>query len=142
MDADQIFKIANSLAFFSWIPLLVVPFNARIRNVLLGTTITLLSLTYALLFFQTFDAGAMESFSTLDGLMSLFSSKEAVLIGWIHYLAFDLLTGIFIAKNAEKHELNPWIVRPIFLFTFMAGPLGFLLYVIYKTAATRKYSFE
>ena len=52
MDADQIFKIANSLAFFSWIPLLIAPFNARIRNVLLGTTVTLLSLTYALLFFQ------------------------------------------------------------------------------------------
>ena len=79
MDADQIFKIANSFAFFSWIPLLIAPFNARIRNVLLGTTVTLLSLTYALLFFQTFDASAMESFSTLDGLMSLFSSKEAVL---------------------------------------------------------------
>ena len=37
MDADQIFKIANSLAFFSWIPLLIAPFNARIRNVLLGS---------------------------------------------------------------------------------------------------------
>ena len=130
MDADQIFKIANSLAFFSWIPLLIAPFNARLRNVLLGTTVTLLSLTYALLFFQTFDAGAMESFSTLDGLMSLFSSKEAVLIGWIHYLAFDLLTGIFIAKNAEKHELNPWIVRPIFLFTFMVTKMSAKLIIL------------
>ena len=40
MDADQIFKITNSLAFFSWIPLLIAPFNARIRNVLLGITVT------------------------------------------------------------------------------------------------------
>ena len=142
MDADQIFKIANSLAFLSWIPLLIAPSNGRIRNVLVGSTITLLSLTYSLLFFQTFDASAMESFSTLEGLMALFSSREAVLIGWIHYLAFDLLTGICIAKNAEKHGLNPWIVRPIFLFTFMAGPFGFLMYVIYRTAATKNYSFE
>lgn len=142
MDANQIFSLTNSLALISWIPLFVAPFDKKVRNILLGFTVTLLSTAYTILFFQTFDAGALESFSTLDGLMSLFSSKEAVLIGWIHYLAFDLLTGIFIAKYAEKHKLNPWIVRPIFLFTFMAGPLGFLLFVVYKTAATRKYSFE
>ena len=142
MDANQIFSIANSLALISWIPLFIAPFNNKVRNVLLGSTVTLLSASYALLFFQTFDAGALESFSTLDGLMILFSNKEAVLIGWIHYLAFDLFVGISIAKNAEKHKLNPWIVRPIFLFTFMAGPLGFLLYVVYKAIATKKYSFE
>ena len=142
MDANQIFSIANSLALISWIPLFIFPFSKKVRNGLLGSTVTMLSTAYAVLFFQTFDAGALESFSTLDGLMTLFSDRDAVLIGWIHYLAFDLLTGIFIAKNAEKHQLNPWILRPIFLFTFMAGPLGFIFYVIYKTAATKKYSFE
>ncbi|HCP40212.1 MAG TPA: hypothetical protein DIT65_00305 [Cryomorphaceae bacterium] len=142
MDIDQIFSITNTLAFFSWIPLIISPFNNRIRNILLISTVTLLSLTYALLFFKTFDAGAMESFSTLDGLMSLFSSKEAVLIGWIHYLTFDLLAGIFIARNAEKHQLNLWITRSIFVFTLMTGPLGFLLFVVYKTVATKKYTFE
>jgi len=142
MDANQIFSIANSLALISWIPLFFTPFNRKVRNVLVGSTVTLLSAAYAVLFFQTFDAGALESFSTLDGLMTLFSSEEAVLIGWIHYLAFDLLVGISIARNAEKYEFNPWIVRPIFLFTFMAGPLGFLLYVVYKTIAMKKYSFE
>ena len=142
MNANQIFSIANSLALISWIPLFVAPFNRKVRNVLIGSTVTFLSAAYAVLFTQTFDAGALESFSTLDGLMTLFSSKEAVLIGWMHYLAFDLLVGISIARNAEKHELNPWIVRPIFLFTFMAGPLGFLLYAVYKTIATKKYSFE
>ena len=142
MNANQIFSIINSLALISWLPLFIAPFNKKVRNALLGTTVTLLSTVYAILFFQTFDAGALESFSTLEGLMTLFSDRDAVLIGWIHYLAFDLLAGLFIAKNAEKHRLNPWIVRPIFLFTFMAGPLGFLFYVIYKTASTKKYSFE
>ncbi len=142
MNANQIFSIANSLALISWIPLFIAPFNRKVRNVLIGSTVTFLSATYAALFIQTFDASALESFSTLDGLMTLFSSKEAVLIGWMHYLAFDLLVGISIARNAKKHELNPWIVRPIFLFTFMAGPLGFLLYAVYKTIATKKYSFE
>ena len=88
-----------------------------------------------------FNAESFQSFSTLSGLLSLFSTKEAVLLGWIHYLAFDLLAGLYISKDAEKNKLDPWLIRPVFIFTFMAGPLGFLLYTIIRTVTIRKYHF-
>ena len=98
-------------------------------------------LLYSSLFVTTFDPRVMESFSTLDGVTGLFSQKEAVLVGWIHYLAFDLLAGIFVARDAQKNEVNPWVIRPLFLFIFMAGPLGFALYMIIKSMLKKSYRF-
>jgi len=142
MDTNQLFTFVNTFAFLSWIPLIAAPYNPRIRNALFGISVVLLAALYALLFARFFDPSSMRSFSTLDGLMSLFSSKEAVLVGWIHYLAFDLLTGLYVAQNAQKNALNPWIIRPLFLFIFMAGPIGFLLYTLVRTIVKRTYQFE
>ena len=87
---------------------------------------------YTGLFISYFDPESFQSFSTLSGLISLFSNKEAVLLGRIHYLAFDLLV-VYISPDAEKNKLDRWIIRPVFFFTFLAGPLGFLLHIIIRT---------
>lgn len=141
MTPDQLFDLVNTLALVSWLLLLVFPFKERVRQLLFGGTITGLSVLYAALFLSYFEPSSMSSFSTLDGLMGLFAIKEAVLIGWVHYLAFDLLAGLYISKDAEKNEISAWIIRPIFLMTFMAGPLGLLIYIIVRTIRSKKYHF-
>ena len=141
MDVDRIFIFASSIAFISWSLLFIYPYSSRIRQILYGGIVTCFSLLYTGFFICYFDLESFQSFSTLSGLVSLFSNKEADLLGWIHYLAFDLLAGIYISKDAEKNKLNLWIIRPMFLFTFLAGPLGFLLYTIIRTIKVRKYHF-
>lgn len=141
MDVDRIFIFASSIAFISWSLLFIYPYSSRIRQILYGGVVTCFSLLYTGLFISYFDPESFQSFSTLSGLISLFSNKEAVLLGWIHYLAFDLLAGLYISKDAEKNKLGPWIIRPMFFFTFMTGPLGFLLYTIIRTVKVRKYNF-
>jgi hypothetical protein len=141
MNVDQIFIFASSMAFLSWSFLFIYPSSDSIRQILFGGVVICFSVLYAGLFISYFDAESFKSFSTLSGLLSLFSTKEAVLLGWIHYLAFDLLAGLYISKDAEKNKLNPWLIRPVFIFTFMAGPLGFLLYTIIRTVKIRKYHF-
>ncbi|MDA8820226.1 ABA4-like family protein [Schleiferiaceae bacterium] len=141
MTADRIFILASSIAFISWSLLFIYPYSTRIRQILYGGVVTCFSLLYTGLFISYFDPESFQSFSTLSGLISLFSNKEAVLLGWIHYLAFDLLAGLYISKDAEKNKLGPWIIRPMFFFTFMTGPLGFLLYTIIRTVKVRKYHF-
>lgn len=141
MNADRIFILACSVAFISWSLLFIYPYSTRIRQILYGGVVTCFSLLYTGLFVSYFDPESFQSFSTLSGLISLFSNKEAVLLGWIHYLAFDLLAGLYISKDAEKNKLGPWIIRPMFFFTFMTGPLGFLLYTIIRTVKVRKYNF-
>ncbi len=141
MNVDQIFIFASSIAFISWSLLFIYPYSSRIRQILYGGVVTCFSLLYTGFFICYFDLESFQSFYTLSGLVSLFSNKEAVLLGWIHYLAFDLLAGLYISKDAEKNKLNLWIIRPMFLFTFLAGPLGFLLYTIIRTIKVRKYHF-
>ena len=61
-----------------------------------------------------------------------------MLAGWIHYLAFDLIVGSVVMRNAHEHDIaHGWVVVPI-LFCFMLGPIGLLLYWIIRTVKTRK----
>jgi hypothetical protein len=71
--------------------------------------------------------------------MELFKNRTLVTAGWVHYLAFDLLTGIFIRKNAQKHGINHWLIVPCLLFTFMLGPIGLLLYLLLRWVITKNY---
>jgi hypothetical protein len=50
------------------------------------------------------------------------------LAGWIHYLAFDLLVGIWEVRDSHERGVPHWLVIPCLFFTFMLGPIGFLLY--------------
>ena len=139
MDNNTIFSITNSLALLSWIYLAIFPFKPGTSKILIGVSVTLLSIAYASLVFTAISPTDFSSFSTLDGVMSLMSSPTAALVGWIHYLAFDLMVGLFIAANAAKHGINRWVVLPCFLFTFMLGPFGLLLYLLIRWAHTKNY---
>jgi len=48
--------------------------------------------------------------------------------GWIHYLAFDLFVGLWIATEADKAGISRWLQAPILVATFMFGPIGLLLF--------------
>ena len=80
-----------------------------------------------------------DSFGSLDGVAALFVNREALLAGWIHYLAFDLLTGIFIVNNARKNGIGIALLLPCLFFTFMLGPVGLLLYLLIRWTRTKNY---
>lgn len=140
MTPDSIFQLCNSIAFFSWLILIfVTPFWLETDKLLIGTVILLFGIIYSWLLFTGFSFADFEQFSTLDGLMGLFTSKTAVTAGWVHYLAFDLMAGIWIVNNARKHHINHWLLTPCLFFTFMAGPFGLLLYLVLRLMKTRQY---
>jgi len=76
-------------------------------------------------------------FNSLAQVMVLFSSPYAVLAGWIHYLAFDLFTGAWEARDAVRLDISRWVVLPCLLLTFLFGPLGLSLYLLLKLALRR-----
>ncbi len=139
MNPDTLFQFANNLALISWILLILFQRREWIKALMIGVSVTLLAMTYTYLLITTFDPEAFESFSSLAGIMELFTNKEAVLAGWIHYLAFDLMAGLYMVNNAKKHGINQWVIVPSLLFTFMMGPLGFLSYLIIRLILTKKH---
>jgi len=134
---ESAYSFFNATAFFAWLILAIAPHSETIRKILANLVITFFAVCYAYLLISTFQLDSFSEFSTLEGLQSLFSDPLAVVTGWIHYLAFDLLAGIFIAKDASKLGFSRGIIPLFLLFTFMAGPLGWLIYWVVRTAKTR-----
>lgn len=138
MTSEQIFSIVNLVAMVSWIILAVAPRWIVTRKVILSGVIPLLlSVAYLvliILFFGKSEGG----FGSLADVMKLFTNEWVVLAGWIHYLAFDLLVGIWEVRDAQAKGISHWFVVPCLFLTFMLGPIGFLLYSILRFFLAKK----
>lgn len=75
-------------------------------------------------------------FFSLKGVLQLFRSPHVVLAGWVHYLAFDLMVGLYEITDAARHGIpHLWLI-PVLFLTLMFGPLGLLIYLGLRTAYT------
>ena len=81
--------------------------------------------------------GGMD-FSTIAGIRAIFATDGGVTIGWTHYLAFDLFTGLWIARDADAKGISRLIQAPILLATLMAGPLGLGIWLLAREPAARR----
>jgi len=133
MSTDQVFEIANAAALVAWVLLIFIPKVKLTRIVVTSGAVSfLLAAVYSVFLFGGVNMGDFQDFSTLDGLMRMFGNKQAVLVGWLHYLAFDLFVGIWIVADSQRQNFRHLFVIPSLVFTFMMGPVGFLSYMILR----------
>jgi hypothetical protein len=130
-----LFKIANAVVMPQWFAMAIFPNNRYTKLLVDSFAIPLaLAILYAFVIFWSFTqpSDSAGNFSSLEGVKILFTSDIAVLAGWIHYLAFDLLVGRYIFKQAEKLKANRIITGVCLFLTLMFGPIGFLMFSIYS----------
>jgi hypothetical protein len=128
VTASQLFSIVNPIALVGWVLLIVsVIFKKPIwRDQISGRWWPLgLSVVYSVLILMFFFK-APGGFDTLANVQLLFTSEWAALAGWIHYLAFDLFIGAWIAKQVIERSLSRLLLIPLLPMTFMFGPMGFV----------------
>lgn len=128
MPAEALFGLCNSAALLSWSALILVPPRRYVAMVLRWGVITALALLYTVLIAIYFFRVEGGGFFSLPAVQQLFTSPEIALAGWIHYLAFDLFVGLWIADRGDAMGLSRWIQAPILAATFMFGPFGLLLF--------------
>ena len=92
-----------------------------------------LAFMYAIYIFQAIQISGMMDFGSLTSVITLFTEENAVLAGWIHYLAFDLIVGMLVLDQNKELKINQLVMAPCLFLTFMLGPIGFLLFMIIKT---------
>ena len=63
-------------------------------------------------------------------VVDMFSERDVILIGWLHYLAFDLFVGRWTWKRLVATEQPIYVSFPVLLFSMMVAPLGALLGLI------------
>lgn len=128
MTLSEIFLICNVIVLPGWLALLFFQ-NWKQLHYLIFISCMLLASAYAFLLFTSSNS---VDFGSLEGIKALFSNESAVLAGWIHYLAFDMLVGYWMVKDAKRNKINRWIITPSLFFTLMTGPFGFLTYMIIR----------
>ena len=110
------FKWATILAMTGWLALIFLPNHVYTEGYVVSVAAALLAVLYGflLVFGKKYDDGpqAKGSFKDLEGVVNLFKSPRSVLIGWIHYLAFDVIIGLMILKNSQHFGINHWLVLP------------------------------
>lgn len=132
MNVSTLFQIANSTAMIAWLLLLIFPNWKYTKNFIVMGLIALLSVFYTFIILKGMNHFSPDSFSTIENVQQLFQDKEALLAGWIHYLAFDLFVGLYIVENAPQFRIPRWLVSLILPVTFMFGPMGFLFFFLVK----------
>jgi hypothetical protein len=133
MSLETIFSICNFIVMPQWLMMMFIPKWKGSKWLAKSHIIPiLLAVLYLLFLILSSSKGSMEEggFSSLKGVRSLFSVDEALLSGWIHYLAFDLLVGSWIYRKCLEKGISPWLRIPSLFFTFMFGPIGFLLFYL------------
>jgi hypothetical protein len=130
MSFDAIFSAAGTAAFAGWAILILLPrwplTETLLRSVLIGA----LSLTYAVLIFVWFFRVEGGGFGSIAQVRALFLSDPVLVAGWIHYLAFDLFVGLWIAREADAVGLSRVLQAPILGLTFLFGPIGLLVFLV------------
>lgn len=138
MTADKLFSLSNLVAMAGWLLLSVAPRWKWTQRIVLSGLIPLLLGSVYLTLIVLYFGDAEGNFGTLDGVMTLFKDPNAVLAGWIHYLAFDLFIGSWEVSNSQKHNIHHLLLLPCLFLTFMLGPVGLIAYFILRAIRTKK----
>ncbi len=144
MGWDSLFQAANLFAVLLWAVLIFLPRRDWSMHALLLGGAGVLSLAYAVLIIGFWTgliaSGAGEggmNLASIDSIQRAFSADGVLVLGWIHYLAFDFFVGMWIAKDADARGVSRFI-QPIFLLaTFLAGPLGLAAWLVLRGMLTK-----
>lgn len=148
IDWGLVFNATNLLALIGWTALILLPRWPALLSGVLYLGIGLLCLIYAMgligLLSGLLDPGAGSGgaggadFTTIAGVRAIFATDAGVAIGWTHYLAFDLFVGLWIVRDADAKAVSRFVQAPILLATFIAGPLGLLVWLAFREPAARR----
>ena len=137
MNAYQLFTLANLSVVPAWLLLAILPKWKWTRIIAAYALPAALAVVYFLIMLQEFDLDG-GGFGSLEEVSRLFQNPWMLLAGWIHYLAFDLFIGAWEVRDASRLDVPHTYVIPCLLLTFLAGPVGLLLYFIVRISVVRR----
>jgi hypothetical protein len=130
-----LFQYAGLLAMAGWLLLAVSLFRPRWRNPLWTVTGIAIPAAFAILYawlMATHWGVTGGGFGSLEEVRTLFTSDALLLGGWVHYLAFDLFVGTWIAREGVRSGIPGLLLIPCLALTFLFGPAGLLLFLLLR----------
>lgn len=138
-EASTLFSTCNAVALVAWVALassLVLPSSRRWTWRLTGLVLpALFALAYAGALAAGLGSASGGGFGSIAEVRALFADDRALTAGWIHYLAFDLFVGTWIARTGTGAGVPALLLVPCLALTFLFGPTGLLAYLVIRLAA-------
>lgn len=135
-EPELVFMVINALVMPAWALLILFPrwqWTQKIVHAsLFPLVFGLIYLFYMAYAYVALPANPDASFTSIKGVQTLFSEPIGMLIGWTHYLVFDLFVGAWIGRDSQRRGVKHLTVVPCLLFTYMLGPIGLLMYLILR----------
>ncbi len=136
MDLSLAFHVCSYGIVPCWLLLVVLPGWNWTHRLATFFAPVLLGALYLGLFLGHWNSHA--GFGSLDQVYAVFENPAMVLVGWIHYLAFDLFIGSWEVRDARRIGIPHVVVIPCLLATFLVGPVGLLLYLLLRLGLKKK----
>lgn len=131
LDLATLFDLSGLLVMPFWALMIFLPGWSWTRRIIGSPWIAApAALLYAVLVLP--DAASIftdVSNPSLDVIAPLLGSELGATVGWVHFLAFDLLVGRWAYLDARERGLPWWLSSPILFFVLMLGPVGFLAHL-------------
>ena len=140
MDWNTLFTVVVTAVFVPWLALIAGPRGPKTHALIFYLGIGMLALAYSVVIVtMQFSSGGIDwaALGTIEGVRGLFATDAGVTLGWIHYLAFDLFVGQWIAKDADHKMVSRIAQAPILILTLFAGPLGLFVWMVVRERRAR-----
>ena len=146
MSWATVFSLINLVAITGWLILWFAPRTPLFQSLIVYLGAGLLCLIYVISF-AAFGLGLAPPGGPgsdaafrydLAGIRDLFATDAGVVIGWTHYLAFDLFVGNWIARDADQKGFGRVVQFPILVATLFAGPVGLLIWLVVRERRARQ----
>jgi hypothetical protein len=137
---DLIFSLGNGLALLSWLALAISPYRARWAPRVRFVTGRVVPLIFGVVYVALFATTGMGDggFDSPAAVQRLFAVPELLTAGWLHYLAFDLFVGTWIAERGGALGIPHVALMPMLALTFMFGPAGLLAFAVLRLIWLRR----
>lgn len=142
LDPAFAFDKAGLLAIVGWLVLLASLFVPAMRPpaILFGRFVVpgIIAVAYIMLIARAFGEAQDGGYGSIPEVRALFANDAGLAAGWLHYLAFDLFVGTWIAQDVAPRSLWMRIAAiPCLALTFLFGPAGWLLYTLLRTVSPK-----
>lgn len=140
--ADDFYWTASVAIFAPWAALLFAPRWKHTELFVFGFAVALLFGAAFFTFKHLFGPADGGSLLTLEGLTNLFRSKNMLLTGWLNYLSFCLLVGLWVSRDGRDLKLSSWLIAIPLVLIMLTGPAGLLFYLVVRFAKTRRWDIQ
>lgn len=137
MGWSALFNLTNAIALLAWALLILGPRGQRTAAITLYFGVGLLCLAYTVMFISQIRNLAGDGLGGIAGISAMFQHDGIVVLGWTHYLAFDLFIGQWIAKDADHKGFSRVAQALVLLVTLFAGPIGLLIWLAIRERRAR-----